>query len=123
MTTNQNQKQKPKREYDPAAIRKEHIAATERLNLEQLLTPREAAPLLRTTAGVLAIWRFRREKQLPFVRWGKKIFYRPSDIQAFINSQLVPGDAAKTAETLGKRAPQEPGEKPAPVERKKRAAR
>ena len=120
MTTNQNQKRGPRRVYDPAAIRKEHIAATERLNLEQLLTPREAAPLLRTTAGVLAIWRFRREKQLPFVRWGKKVFYRASDIQEFINRQLVPGDSTKTAETLGKRAPQEPSEKPAPVAKKQK---
>jgi hypothetical protein len=120
MTTNQNKRQ-PRREYDAAGIRKEHIAAAERLNTDELLTPREAAPLLRTTAGVLAIWRFKREKQLPFVRWGKRVYYRASDIQAFINRQLIPGDSPKTAETLGERTPQEPSRAPARAAKKRKA--
>ena len=92
MTKNQHPKKPFRRHHDVAAVRQEHIPAVKRLGLAELLTVREAAPLLRTTPGVLAIWRCKRKKALPYVRLGKKIYYRPEDIAAFINSRVDPGN-------------------------------
>lgn len=64
-------------------------------SVSQLLSPRETAKLLHTTYGSLAVWRSTRRKGLRFVRLGRKIFYRPEDIQEFIASQIDPGDGPK----------------------------
>jgi Helix-turn-helix domain len=60
-----------------------------------LLKPREAAKRLQTSAGVLAVWRCHRSQPLTFVRIGRKIFYRPEDIEAFIQQGRVAGDSPK----------------------------
>ena len=61
------------------------------MTADELIPPQEAARLLKTTYGSLAVWRCHRNKALPFVRLGRKIFYRMQDIQKFIESQVDPG--------------------------------
>jgi hypothetical protein len=63
-----------------------------------LLTPTECSRRLRVTYGTLAVWRCLRRKALPFVRIGRKIYYRPQDIEAFILANLYPGDGPRPAE-------------------------
>jgi hypothetical protein len=63
--------------------------------ISELLTPREAAKALRTTTGTLAVWRCTRRKPLRFVRLSRKIFYRVEDVQAYIVSNLDPGNGPK----------------------------
>ena len=60
-----------------------------------LLTPAEAAELLHTTKGVLGVWRCHRSRSLRFTRIGRKIFYRPQDIERFIEQGGVEGDEPK----------------------------
>ncbi len=55
----------------------------------QLLTARETAKLLRTSYGALAVGRCKRRTKLPYIRLGRKILYRRSDIDSFLTSQLV----------------------------------
>jgi len=63
--------------------------------VSQLLNPHEAAKALRTSYGVLAVWRCVRRHPLRFVRIGRKIFYRPEDIQKFIEKAIDPGDGPR----------------------------
>lgn len=51
------------------------------------LNPAEAANILGVTEGTLAVWRCTKRYQLPFVKIGRKIFYRSEDINAFVESR------------------------------------
>ena len=51
------------------------------------LSPAEAAEALGVTIGTLAVWRCTKRYQLPFVKIGRKIFYRSEDINAFVESR------------------------------------
>lgn len=53
-----------------------------------LLTEDEAAALLKVQPATLATWRVRGHPDLPFVRVGRCVRYRPQDIAAFIASHL-----------------------------------
>lgn len=63
----------------------------EPLTATELLTPTEAARRLRVTYGTLAVWRCVHRKDLPYVRFGRKIFYRTTDIERFIASNVHSG--------------------------------
>ncbi|WP_321855565.1 helix-turn-helix domain-containing protein [Paraburkholderia tropica] len=56
-----------------------------------LLTDEEAAALLGTSVNTLANWRATRRYPLPFVKVGRLVRYRRTDIEAFITSNLVSG--------------------------------
>jgi excisionase family DNA binding protein len=58
------------------------------INLDELLTPGEAAEYLGTTAAVLAQDRYQR-RGLPYVRLGRRIRYRAKDIAAYIDANTV----------------------------------
>ena len=60
-----------------------------------LRTPEETADRLRVTAGTLSVWRSTRRYALAWVKVGSKIFYRDSDIEAFLNSRTVDGQTGK----------------------------
>jgi Helix-turn-helix domain len=60
-----------------------------------LLTPYEAAEALHSTVGTLAVWRCTRRYALRFTKIGRKIFYRPEDIEKFVRQGGVPGDSPK----------------------------
>jgi hypothetical protein len=61
-------------------------------NAFELLTPRQTAKLLHVTYGTLAAWRCNRRYPLAYVRIGRKIYYRPQDIEAYIAASVLPGD-------------------------------
>jgi hypothetical protein len=56
-----------------------------------LLPPRVAASVLKTTEGTLAVWRSTKRYQLAYVKVGWKVFYRMSDLQKFIESRIHSG--------------------------------
>lgn len=56
-----------------------------------LLNPSEAAARLRTTPGVLAVWRSAKRYPLRFVRVGRRIFYRSTDVEKFLELRTEPG--------------------------------
>lgn len=51
---------------------------------EELLTPKETAAILRVSIGTLANWRVTQCRWLPFVKLGRSVRYRRSDIDAFL---------------------------------------
>ncbi len=53
-----------------------------------LLTPAEAAQLLRTTPGQLSQMRFRNEGP-SFLKFGRKVLYRRVDLTAYANGAVV----------------------------------
>lgn len=53
-----------------------------------LLTEDEAAARLNVQPSTLAAWRLRGHPDLPFVRVGRCVRYRPQDIAVFIASHL-----------------------------------
>lgn len=67
--------------------------------MTELLTALEASQRLRVAYGTLAVWRCTRRKALPFVRIGRKIYYRPQDIEDFIIANLYPGDGPLPGKT------------------------
>lgn len=56
---------------------------TTRLNRQQ------AAEYLGVTEGTLAVWASTGRYQLPFIKVGRKVFYRQSDLDVFIESNIV----------------------------------
>lgn len=57
--------------------------------LMQLLTPSEAAQMLRCSEKILANWRCSRLKGPRFVKCGSLVRYRLGDVLAFIEEQTV----------------------------------
>ncbi len=51
------------------------------------LTAAQVAETLGVTTGTLAVWRCTKRYQLPFVKIGRKIFYRSEDVNAFVESR------------------------------------
>ena len=49
-----------------------------------LLSPREVADTLGITIGTLTVWRSTDRYSLPYVKVGRRVMYRPKDIQEFI---------------------------------------
>jgi len=59
-------------------------------SLEPLLTAREVAPLL--GVGVSTVYEWQRKGLIPYIRLpGHGVRFRASDLQAWIESRLVPG--------------------------------
>ena len=56
---------------------------------KQLLTQKEAAEFLGTTVNSLNTLRHYGKITIPFVRWGRSIRYRQSDLTAWIESHVV----------------------------------
>jgi hypothetical protein len=55
----------------------------------ELKTDIEASQKLKVSPGTLAVWRSTKRYPLPFVKMGSRIFYRESDLEAFIASRVV----------------------------------
>ena len=53
-----------------------------------LKTANEASELLGVTKGTLAVWRSTGRYDLMYVKVGRKVMYRPADIEAFIERRL-----------------------------------
>lgn len=52
----------------------------------ELLTPKEAAALLKVPVGTLANWRVYDRGWLPFVKLGRLVRYRRADIESFVSA-------------------------------------
>lgn len=59
----------------------------------KLLTPDEAAEILGVTTHTLAVWRSTGRYQLRYVKAGRLVRYRDSDVQRFIEGRTR-GEAA-----------------------------
>ncbi len=55
----------------------------------KLLTPRQVADLLQVREQTLATWRCNARHDLPFVRIGRAIRYRPEDVEKWLASRTV----------------------------------
>lgn len=54
---------------------------------DRLLTPHEAAAMLGITPGTLTVWRCTRRYNLPYIKVGRCVRYKRSDVLAFIESR------------------------------------
>jgi len=55
----------------------------------QLRTETEAARVLDIKPGTLQVWRSTKRYPLPYVKVGRLVRYRQSDLEAFLNGRLV----------------------------------
>ena len=53
------------------------------------LTKKQAANILGVTEDTLAVWRCTKRYPLSYIKIGRKVFYRLTDIEAFIESRTV----------------------------------
>lgn len=58
----------------------------------KLLTRQQAAQYLDVTAGTLAVWASTRRYDLPFVKIGRKVRYRPEDLDRWLEARTVGGE-------------------------------
>jgi hypothetical protein len=56
-----------------------------------LVTPPVTAEILKVTEETLAVWRSTQRYPLRYVKVGRKVFYRMSDIQKFLNDRTMAG--------------------------------
>lgn len=56
-------------------------------NSEKLITPTEAANLLGVKEGTLSVWRSTGRYEIPYVKIGRKVKYRYSDLISYIQSR------------------------------------
>ncbi|GIZ54062.1 helix-turn-helix domain-containing protein [Noviherbaspirillum aridicola] len=61
----------------------------------KLVPPGEAAEILETTIQTLANWRNTGRYALPYVKIGRLVRYRMSDLEAFIEARTIAPCAAK----------------------------
>ncbi len=57
----------------------------------QLLNRKEAAEYLGTTEGTLAVWACAKRYGLPFIKVGRLVKYRLTDLEAFLDSRTQNG--------------------------------
>ena len=55
----------------------------------RLVDEKIAAEILGVTAGTLSVWRCTRRYPLPYVKVGRAVRYRLSDLEAFMQSRTV----------------------------------
>ncbi len=49
----------------------------------------EAAKILGVSVDTLAVWRCTKRYPLPYIKMGRKVFYRIADLEKFIESRTV----------------------------------
>ena len=59
------------------------------ITTEQLLTPQQASSVLGVSPQTLAIWRCNKRYDLSYVKVGRYVRYRYSDILAFIEGRTI----------------------------------
>jgi excisionase family DNA binding protein len=64
----------------------EHWETTQRA---ELLDEAAAAAILGVTPGTLSVWRCTRRYDLPYVKVGRRVRYRASDLEAWLQSRTV----------------------------------
>jgi hypothetical protein len=61
----------------------------------ELLEPKDAAPVVHKTKQTLAIWRCTKKVRLPYLKVGGRILYRRQDLIAFLESSRVEPSEAR----------------------------
>ncbi len=61
--------------------------------MNKLITRTEAAEILGLKPSTLSAWACLKTHELPYVRIGSRAMYRISDIEDFINQNLVSGQS------------------------------
>lgn len=62
------------------------------MNIEhEYMVPGEVAELLRRPVGSLAVDRCARRDHPPYLKTGRKVLYRRSDVLAWLNAHIVSG--------------------------------
>ncbi|WP_432744375.1 helix-turn-helix domain-containing protein [Methylobacter sp. G7] len=56
-----------------------------------LATPAEAATLIRINAATLQKWRSTGENNIPYIKIGRSVRYRVSDLRAYVERHVVGG--------------------------------
>ena len=59
------------------------------IEIKVLMTQKEAATYLGTTASTMNTWRHYGKEKFPFIRWGNRIRYRKEDLDAWIQAHIV----------------------------------
>jgi excisionase family DNA binding protein len=54
-----------------------------------LFPPKQAADYLGVSVGTLEVWRCNKRYPLPFIKVGRLVKYRKSDLDAFLESRTV----------------------------------
>ncbi len=70
--------------------------------MADLLTTEEAAKQLGVTAGTLQIWRCTRRYPLKFVKIGRKVRYRPADLEDFLQARTHSGVGETSTRRAGR---------------------
>ena len=78
------------------------------LDGKQLLTNAETARILRISPGCLEVQRSRGVIDIPFVKVGRRIFYKLEDIYKFIDERTERPNAPKTGKPRKRRAARHP---------------
>jgi hypothetical protein len=64
------------------------------MGTDPLLTPKQTSKILGVTTHTLAVWRCRKRYSLRFIKVGRKVMYRPTDLASFLQKQTQgAGDA------------------------------
>ncbi|MBB1318155.1 helix-turn-helix domain-containing protein [Shewanella sp. SR43-4] len=53
-----------------------------------LLTPAQVAEFLGVTSGTLSVWRCTGRYPLNFIKVGRRVMYRQSDVENFVNGRV-----------------------------------
>ncbi|MDD8058652.1 helix-turn-helix domain-containing protein [Shewanella metallivivens] len=56
--------------------------------MNTLLTPAEVARYLGVTIGTLSVWRCTGRYPLNFIKVGRRVMYRQSDVENFVNGRV-----------------------------------
>lgn len=62
---------------------------TFKYSVDELYNRPEAAIYLGVTVGTLAVWASSKRYELPYVKIGRLVKYRKSDLDAFISSRII----------------------------------
>ncbi len=65
------------------------------INTSPLVDEKRATEFLDLAPGTLSVWRCTRRYPLPYVKIGRAVRYRMSDLEAFIASRTVGGEVTE----------------------------
>jgi predicted DNA-binding transcriptional regulator AlpA len=72
--------------------------------MSELLNTEQAAKILQVTPATLMVWRSTKRYPLKFVRVGRNVRYRSSDLEAFLDARTQSGLAAQPTSGSRRRA-------------------
>lgn len=70
------------------------------MNLDELVRPSVASRILGVSVQTLAVWRCEKRYPLVYVKIGSRVFYRRSDLDAFIKRNVIGAPDDRTGDVL-----------------------